>query len=253
MPIFTSFLQSFSSLSYLKLRLECTLHIVNYNVPIVLQNLELLTIIVGVICPEVLEGFLRILKTPNVRTLRFHQDDDDYEGAPVQEILFPENEVRWPRLERLQLFFSNLLFPPEEEDLPPGRIHPLHYILTRLPRVHDLSIGYDDDLHNIEEKDDYDIPSVRLAVHPLIASGNNTLSLPPLRTLTLMNCRLGTEFLLENRDVFNLPTFENLRIRDKYNLVDMGIVRGLLPSDKNLMVQKEAPSGYHTFKFWEFD
>ena len=60
-------------------------------------------------------------------------------------------------------------------------------------------------------KGGYDIKSVKLSLHPSLSSigGNESLSLPPLRELTLTNCRIGTEFFSDNLSIITSPTFKS--------------------------------------------
>lgn len=223
---------------------------VHTGMPVALLQLEYFSIHATEVFADTVEATLDNFKAPNLWKLNFKLNDSSYEYENfgfhetfVQIVLFPKDFVRWPRLEVLQVRFPNASRPRwilSDDDHALGISHPLHYMLTRLPNIHSLSITYGNVLPDFVDgvrKGEYDIPSVNLSLHPLLSpiAGNESPSLPSLRELTLKNCRFGTEFFSDNLDIFTSPTFKSLHLEKSGTLMDIDVIRDMLPSDKILI------------------
>lgn len=243
-----SLLRPLHHLRALYLRIESLLTLVETGLPVVLEQLEYLSLSVTIVYPRLIGDLLDNFKAPNVRKLKIKEDEsyNDHYRLFIQEVLFPEDDIRWPCLEIIDAQFSNTIFPPDDEALTLGKLHPLHYMLTRLPNISSLSITYDNDpcIFSKNSKKGIDIPSVKLALHPLLSPvvENETSTHPYLYDLTLRNCRIGTEFFTDNLSLFTSPTFESLNLEETCDLMDIDAIRGMLPPDKVMMRDGEIVS-----------
>lgn len=251
---YTSLLQTFSHLTTLELQIERLQDLVypSLAVPVVLLQLKDLSLIVTGVKARFVEDLLDNLEAPNLRKLECIQTEQQeyFYDLFLQEALFPEEKVRWPLLEIIQVRFSKYYYAPEDKGPTLGKSHPLHYMLTRLPpNIRTLSIAYAyifssrAVIAKITEGS-YDIPSTKLALHPLLSyiGGNDSLSPPPLHELILTNCQLGTEFLSDNLRILTSPTFKMLHLEKSYDRMDTDAIRGMLPPDKVMMRDGEIVS-----------
>lgn len=197
------------------------------GLPAALMRLEKLTLTMFNSSSNVLRVVLASFEAPNVQEIVLHFSADyAIDVRNLVDAVFPTDKVRWPRAENIDI----LLDHEYHTDMPA-----IHVVAARLPKLKNLTIR-----SNRESYDYWDpelgsrpigYPSAKITVHPLLC---DEPSIPPLRTLSLIECPHDATFFIDNSDIFSSSAFEQLHIDNCWN-IDKNVLRGLLPKDKVLI------------------